>query len=229
MQCSNTTRGLSAYVDGAGSVDERRAMALHVSNCADCAVTVEQYENMRRSLRALPPQLPSAHLYTALQVVASKERARRQARLSFARSFMAWRDRTQLLLNNLMRPLALPVAGGVVSAMLLFGMLFPDFAVVLRVKEDLPTTFLTEASVKETAAVSISENELVVDLFVDENGKMTDYSIVRGANLLHDPLVRRRFEYNLLFTQFHPATQFGQPISGKIRVSFQTSKIDVRG
>ena len=36
--------------------------------------------------------------------------------------------RTGLTLKNMMQPFALPVAGGLASALLLFGLLLPDFA-----------------------------------------------------------------------------------------------------
>jgi hypothetical protein len=33
----------------------------------------------------------------------------------------------------------------------------------------------------------------------------------------------------LLFTEFTPATSFGQPMSSKTRLWFRTSRIDVKG
>jgi len=41
--------------------------------------------------------------------------------------------------------------------------------------------------------------------------------------------LRHSIENSLLFTEFWPATNFGRPIAGTIRISFRSSHIDVRG
>jgi hypothetical protein len=55
-----------------------------------------------------------------------------------------------------------------------------------------------------------------------------NYSIIGADGHTADQL-RRSIENNLLFTTFQPATAFGLPIAGKIRISFRSSRIDVRG
>jgi hypothetical protein len=186
---------------------------------------------MRRELLRLPIYAPSEHLKTALQVTASKERSRRVNRLTHAKAFAAWKEQVAFSLKTLMRPLALPITGGLLSAMVLFTALIPDFTVRARaVSRDVPTILFTEASVKDMMPIAIDQDsELVIELTVDEYGRMTDYEIVRGSNLLRDDLLRRTFENALLSAQFTPATAFGQPTSGKIRISFRASVIEVKG
>lgn len=231
MECSKLAHGLAVWMDGDATDRERREFELHLRECHVCAAGAGQYLRLRRELGALPRRTPSDHLRTSLRVLASKERARTLSRLNFAEAFAAWRERFSLTLGALMRPLAVPIAGGLLSAMILFGALVPDFTVEVHpVTHDVPTVLFTAASVKDMMPIAIdSDTELVVDLIVDEQGRMVDYSIVHGQNLLRDSRVRRTFEDALLAAQFTPATAFGQPTSGRIRVSFRTSIIDVRG
>ncbi len=229
MECLKSNRAIAALVDAA-EPREAQEMMRHVDACPDCAETVNDYRRVRESLRSLPVRKPSADLTTALRVIASHERKRRHARLTFAHSFAAWRDRAHLTLKNLMQPLALPVAGGLSAAMLLFGVLVPDLTFEVHpIHSDVPTGLFTSASVKDVYWPTIGEADIVVDLMIDDQGRFTDYTIVSGGSLLRDESTRRRFESSLLLTQFTPATSFGQPTSGRVRVSFRTSRIDIKG
>ncbi|HZT40482.1 MAG TPA: hypothetical protein VFA28_21510 [Bryobacteraceae bacterium] len=231
MECSRLARGLAVWLDGAGTDGERRNFELHLRECDVCAAGAKEYLRLRRDLRRLPRRAPSPHLRTSLRVIASREQARARNSVTCRQRFKAWREQASFTLGALMRPLALPVAGGLLSAMILFGALMPDFTVELHpVTHDVPTVLFTSASVKDMMPIALdSDTELVVELTVDEQGRMVDYSIVHGQNLLRDERVRRDFENALLAAQFTPATAFGQPTSGKIRVSFRTSTIEVRG
>ena len=109
-------------------------------------------------------------------------------------------------------------------------MLAPDFAFVRSVQNDVPTPVLyTQASVSYSVPLAISESEIVLDVHVNTSGRMTDYDVVRGQSLLRDSETRRRLESALLVTQFNPATSFGQPVHGKIRVRLVRDEIEVKG
>jgi hypothetical protein len=205
-------------------------MDRHVESCNSCAGAVNEYKRLRHSLRQLPRRVPPADLTTSLQVLASHERARRVARLTFASYCASVRDRLRLTVKNLMRPLALPVTGGLAAAVLSFSLFVPDLVAEARhVRCDVPTGLFTAASVKDVSWPIFGEAEIVVDVQVDDQGRLSDYSIVCGGPLLNDESLRRRFESSLLLSQFTPATSFGQPTSGKIRVSFRSSRIDIKG
>jgi hypothetical protein len=60
-----------------------------------------------------------------LQVLASRERARWNATKTVPLAFHTWAVNIKLAIDNLMRPLAVPLAGGLVSALLLFSLLVP--------------------------------------------------------------------------------------------------------
>lgn len=231
MECLNSGRAISAFVDRAECEQELQDITAHVVDCMPCSDAVADHRRIRQDVRNLPTLQPSEHLRTSLRVIASHERARRIRRLNFASAFAAWRDRASLAAKNMMQPIALPVAGGFLSAALLFTTLVPDFfsREVHPVSDDVPTVLFTDASVKDAIWPVIGEAEIVVDLTIDESGRLTEYKIVNGGPWLHDEGLRRRFESALLLTQFTPATQFGQPTSGKVRVSFRSSRIDIKG
>ena len=88
--------------------------------------------------------------------------------------------------------------------------------------------FLSRKSILDRIAEAAC-GEVVVDVTVDEAGRMVDYKIVSGFNFLTTAEVRRSLENRLIFTEFTPVTQFGQPISGKLRISFRDSEVDVKG
>lgn len=176
------------------------------------------------ALRNLPARTPPPGLRTSLRVIASRERQQILSRQ------INWRDRLDLSFKNLMRPLALPLAGGVFSTVALFSMcLVPMYPVHGDDSTDIPTGLTTEATVKQTAPIGGSCGDVVVDVTVDEAGRMVDYKIVSGFNGLTTDQVRRSLENRLIFTEFTPVTQFGQPMSGKLRISFRNSEVDVKG
>src|SRR5687767_12130421 len=106
-------------------------------------------QKVRHLLRGLPEREPAAELRMRLRVLASKESSRRRARVTWSQTVRTWVSDFSLLANNLMRPLAIPTAGGFVSALLLFGVLAPGLATRGAVAgQDIPTVLYTEPSVR---------------------------------------------------------------------------------
>ncbi|HYZ85724.1 MAG TPA: zf-HC2 domain-containing protein [Bryobacteraceae bacterium] len=227
--CGKVARNASAYLDHQFSAEEQRLFEAHQRECEQCREAVEQSRLNVRRLRALPMQRPSEELATRLRVLASHEAARRRSRVSFSARFAMWRSNLQLFTDNLMRPLAIPTAGGLFSAIALFAMLAPGLTRSVSLHNDVPTGLYTEASVKGTVGVGFSNQEIIVEITVDEHGSMVDYEITPGQPLANSPEVRRAIANRLLFTRFEPARTFGQPMSGKILVSLRASAIDVKG
>jgi hypothetical protein len=188
----------------------------------DRRATLLNDEVLSRVLRGIKPLVPPAKLSTSLRVLASKELSRRSSR--------AWLDRLQLFADNLARPLALPLAGGVFTTVVLFSMwLIPTYPIRAALGFDVPTGLTTEATVKGTGPIDAPGGDMVVDVTIDGGGRMVDYSIVQGRNVLNNVVLRRNLENMLLFTEFNPATLFGQPTASKIRLYLDSSHIDVKG
>lgn len=230
MNCHRVQRSLSAYADNALPAKEKVDIAGHLSDCRDCASLAQRLQLMRSALRALPPQTPPAELNAALMVLASRERARRVRRSTVGGLAGELAGTVRLWLDNIMRPLALPLAGGVLSAVVLFLVMAPVFAPpVYTGLNDVPTSLSTEAAFVSMGPFTLSDEDIVVDLTVNEQGRMVDYSTPNGQRWVKNPEIRKSVENALFFTLFSPATNFGQPASGKIRLTFRRTQIDVRG
>lgn len=191
-------------------------------------------ERLVQSLPALPARGVPTDVSVRLRVLASRERARQMSRRTFAARVESFRDRFQRVWDDLLSPLALPFTGGVAAAIVLFSMLVPAYplkAVPVAGVEpvDVPTVLTTEVGVRGTSPFATSSDEVVVDVWVDNQGRMFDYAIIAGAAVLANSELRRRLENMLLFTQFIPATEFGQPTPSKVRLRLGSSRIDVRG
>jgi hypothetical protein len=178
-------------------------------------------------LEALPvPPL----LAGRLRVLASHERISRLARVGLSDRVRRWVDRTKLWADNLMRPLALPFAGGVLSALVLFSMLVPTLAFQLNLRNDVPTALYTQASLSSLSEMAPytynDDNETMVEVTVNERGEVADYSLPRGQV---DRKLDTAIANILFFSSFKPATLFGRPTYGKVWLSFRRSHIVVRG
>jgi hypothetical protein len=191
----------------------------------DALLANEARDNaLSRALRSLPRRVPPPGLTSSLRVLASREQRRR-----IYGSGSAFADRLQLFGDNLMRPLAVPFAGGVFCTVVLFSMwLGPAYTVRASSTLDVPTGLATEASIRKTAPIAESTADVIVDIAIDGQGRMIDYSIVSG-NCVKDEAMRRRIEGMLLLIEFNPATSFGQPVEGRMRLSLSASHIDVKG
>jgi hypothetical protein len=190
--------------------------------------------SLAESVYRLPAKTPPAGLRTSLRVIASRERQRRIARRDLSSILRLVRDRVQLSCEEMVRSVALPFAGGVCSTVVLFSMFVVPAYPLLTHKLahnwlDVPTALSTESSVKSMAPFSAGDDDIVVDVAVDGQGRMIDYAIVAGASVLAKGDSRRRLENALVFSNFTPATSFGQPMVSKVRLWFHSSRIEVKG
>ncbi len=225
MSCHKIQNSLSAHLDGCLTDDERSEVLAHLGDCPACVQRVQQLAHVRTMLARLPSAAPPPEVTAALRVMASRERARVFKRRDFA---AYWTGRLRLFFDNLMRPLALPFAGGLVSAMALFTMLVPSIHVQADPRiADIPIPFFgTDPAVKEQAPYELSySTEVVVEVVVDGEGRAVDYYLPDGASV--SAQTRRKIVSNLLFTQFTPATVYGRPTLGRMFLSFTHTKYDV--
>ena len=135
-----------------------------------------------------------------------------------------------MAVENVMRPLAVPVAGGVFSAVTLFNLwVVPAYPAFARTGADVPTQLSTEARVKGFSSIGTAGEDVVLDVALDDSGRMVDYKIL-STGYMPDANSRRKLENLLVFqTTFVPATSFGQPTASKIRLWLSSSRIDVKG
>ena len=120
-----------------------------------------------------------------------------------------------------MRPLALPLAGGLASALFSFTMLMPNLGFLRTAVNDKPTALFTEASVENVADFgSRNSDDTLIEVEIDGQGRMVDYSVLQGQ-------MTSDVGNFLLFTTYTPATMFLQPTSSRIVI--RRSRIVVKG
>src|SRR5579862_3388658 len=118
--------------------------------------------------------LPQRKIPTSLSVKLRESAASARARISHPRApgfWSVWRVRLGLWANDLMRPLALPFAGGVLSALALFAIwLGPTYPLHAALKSDIPLGLTTEAAIRSMGEIGVSSPNVEVDVFLDGGG-----------------------------------------------------------
>jgi hypothetical protein len=228
--CRQFDRHQSAYVDGQLPAAVRQKLELHVRACPRCSEQERGLRNVRAALRTFPPATTPRDLRTRLRVVASRELSRRRAGVT---TWTEWRDALRMWVENMMRPVAVPAAGGVLSALLLFGMISPQLVArnTADATLDVPTVIFRDPTLTSTPLMGYELEDMEIELTIDNEGRLLDYAIPAShrAKIQKCPTVQRSLEQSLLLTRFEPARAFGQATAGKIRLRFRSSSIDVKG
>jgi len=236
MSCDNVQERVSSILDRTNAAAERENVLAHIESCRDCSAYLETQQTMRTALRNLnsPPAPPD--LAAQLSVLASHERERRLTRVSFAARLRAWNSRVQLVFDNLMRPLAFPFAGGLVSSIMIFGLLVPSLTfqhvfadqvlftyadgevVVIGPNGSYMSTDESENAPRLQRADAVApETANVVELTIDQSGRVSDWSVARGE-------LTQDLTNIIMFGQFSPATNLGVPIQSKLK-AFQIRNV----
>lgn len=190
-----------------------------------------ELSNLRNQLRAMPRVRPTEQQALQLRILASKERVRSLHYADWSSTWRHLRQRLSLHLDNIMKPIAVPAAGGLMVALSLFLLLSSVYPLrtVNAASFDVPTRLSTTASVKTMASFTSVERPVTLLVMVNNEGRAVSYSIEKGQEALQDEDVRRRIEQMLLFTVFTPATNFGLPRAGQVLISVDSNVILVRG
>jgi anti-sigma factor RsiW len=217
--------------DGRLEASVRRSLLAHQAGCRSCSEFAHRSQHQRRALRGLSPKAVPVQVAVGLRVLASKERARRSARVDWVARLGVWRGQARLWLNNLWRPLAIPAAGGVASACILFAALMPTFALQGGASADVPTAWYQSAEVNALSPFGVDADDVTLLVRIDTSGRVIDYNVPadESGHWRQDPELRRAVENSLLFMSFKPASFFGQPASDTIRVTLRRSRIEVKG
>jgi len=221
MRCSQAKSLFSPYLDGVLTGTQMIALSEHLDACEGCR---GQYASLRQTQRLLaavgkrkaPPDLP-----LKLRLAISREVAQ-----SSHPYFAGLRIRVEHTINAFM----VPATAGLASAVLTFGFLMGVLALPLQAgRPDVPLMLNTapqlEQSAFGSALSSIKGDSLVIEAYVDSNGRVEDYRVLSNPEEPKDlpPQVKNM----LIFTTFRPATFMGRPTAGTAVLSF--SKVSVKG
>jgi hypothetical protein len=181
-------------------------------------------QRLCRALRSLPARIPPAALTTNLRVIASRERKRFLDRRTLPQAFATWYQHSSVTFGQMIRNAALPVTGGVCTAVILFSTwLVPTYPLHAKTDVDVPTMLATSANVPH-AELRLSGGDAAVNFTVDNQGSVVGYDLVTGGDALQDPECLRRVQSELPLLRFTPATEFGRPIASRVRL--RLSQID---
>jgi hypothetical protein len=240
MKCNTVHTKLAGYLDdavtGAALVEERALIREHLEACDYCREELQRYRKLSVLLSRVPRNLPPADLAVRIRVAAAQAAPTQDLPSRMRRI----RDRAELLLDNVFRPLTVPATGGFFSAILVFAVvlqLIVPGITVRAVPNDVPLNILRPAELitlsdypsswaPEQHEVELSlPHGLLIDVTVDKNGQMAGYQIISGP---HSVDLRHQLDQMLLFSRFRPMMSFGRPTSGG-HVILSFSAVRVRG
>jgi Putative zinc-finger len=223
MKCTEIKKLFSPYIDGRVSGAEMRALTRHVEECAGCAREYAAMQRTQQLLGSLGPKKAPADLALKLRVAISHEAA--QARRPRFEGVL-------VRLQNALDAFMVPATAGLVSAVLFFGLLLGFFALPAELRAssgDVPLMLYTgpqlEQSAFGTSLGNMGDDAVVIEAYVDANGRVEDYRILSQPD--EAKAVLPQLKNLLIFTTFHPALSMGRPTAGTAVLSF--SKISVKG
>ncbi|MDE0126112.1 MAG: zf-HC2 domain-containing protein [Bryobacterales bacterium] len=217
MHCNWARDRIERYVSNDLGPIERALLRFHLTRCPPCLERYESRETVALEVAALPPRLPSRDLEVRILSAVSLERLRR------SQPRMRW-NRTKIKLGNLVRPVAVPAAGGLLVALLLVPALLSAFWTEPVVHaNDIPLRILAAPVVKAPVMTLPSpypvSRDLIVLAYIDHRGGVYDYKVASSEPL--DQRMRGQLANALLTSKFEPAQRFGQPIRGQRVILYQ--------
>jgi hypothetical protein len=240
MKCNTVRTKLAGYLDGAVTgaalVEERVHIREHLEACDFCREELQRYRKLSMLLSRVPRNLPPADLAVRIRVAAAQAVPTQDLPSRMRRM----RDRAELLLDNVFRPLSVPATGGFFSAIVVFVLvlqLIVPGITVRAVPNDVPLNILRPAELitlsdypsswaPEQHDVELSlPHGLLIDVTVDQHGQMVAYQIISGPKSVD---LRHQLDQMLLFSRFRPMMSFGRPTSGG-HVILSFSAVRVRG
>lgn len=223
LRCATARELLSPYLDGAVTGTEMLRVQSHLNECDACAREYRLLRQTQQLLTGVGRVREPADLGLKLRLAISREAAEaRRPRFEGLR----------LRVENAVNAFMVPATAGLVCALLIFGLVTAILAMPGEVQannQDVPLVLNTgpelQQSVFGTTLNSMDADSLVIEAYVDREGRVQDYKILSDAGASKEllPQVKRM----LIFTTFRPAMSMGRPISSKAVLSF--SRISVRG
>jgi hypothetical protein len=237
VNCEKVRKLLPGYLDGAvltGTWSDRHVtIGHHLESCEDCRDELRAYQVMSSMMSSVQRPAPPADLALKIRVAAA-QRLSDRTWLHYVRRA---RTRAELVLKNILEPLAIPATGGFTVAFVVFVMVCQllGLGVPLRAgSNDSPTNLLQPARLEALAPFPITGLEesghagphaLLVEATVNSQGEAVSYRILAGPDT---DTVRRQLDLVLLFSRFRPEMSFGRFTSGG-RVVLSFSDISIRG
>jgi anti-sigma factor RsiW len=215
MDCKQAKSKFSSYLDGAVGGHEMRDISAHLESCGTCHSAYLSLQRTQALLSSLGKRKAPQDLELRLRLAVQQERSRTAARMLQSLGL-----RIEHAINSFM----LPATAGLVTAVIMFGVLIGCFARP-QVGNDIPTSLYTPPRLAGGPyAIQGLDSPVLIEASVDPSGRVLDYRILSG----HDSeSLRVKIDNALIFTTFEPARAFGEPASGHVVLAFAT--VNVKG
>lgn len=214
LDCKIARRSMWDLAAGALADEERAALLEHVEACPDCLLHQMEAKSLRSGLNHLPVRAVPNLLNTRLQVLASRERQRAELRRDWKGRVRESSWRLIQLFDNLLKPFAVPAAGGLLASFLCFGIIVDSLQVSRDIGYDIPVGLYTEVMIDELTPFGFHGHDVMLQLTVDAQGKVTDFEVMQAEGSSVDEV--RDIGNLVMFSTFTPATRFGQRVSSKM-------------
>jgi Putative zinc-finger len=217
-ECSSIQKLMSPFIDCMVTAGEAELVESHLTACEPCQRQMQAYISVRNLVaRIEAPPVPEDMVLET------------RVRLSHARNnnFLV---RLENRLQNLFKPIVVPVLLGTSLTMLLFGVLLgsltsgstvlaqdhfdgqPLSPLFQPVHTDDPNWVRIASHDKQPL-----DEPLTIEAHVGREGRAIDYQVLHGPQ---SPEVNGWIRQVLSLAQFSPATAFGKPVESRIILSF---------
>jgi|ERR1041385_589551 hypothetical protein len=221
MTCLQAKAMLSAYLDGAVTGKQMITLDGHLRHCPVC---LKEYQALRETqvlLGSLGRAKAPDDLSLRVRLAISREAARQ------GRSYLGG---LVIAAENALRTFMVPATAGVLATVLIFGLVMGFLTMPVQADSaDVPLMVFTDPELQPSSfgvvLGPINEDSLVIEAYVDANGRVQDYRILSGPDKMKE--LSAQVKNMLIFTTFRPATSMGMPRPGTAVLSF--SKISVKG
>lgn len=223
MNCAEVQSLFSCYLDGAVSGAEMHAVSAHVESCATCEQEYRALAHAQRLVAGLGRKQAPTDLAVRLQVALAQARSE------------SWRERLdalQMRWSYAINGFMFPATAGLVSAILFFVLLIGYIAIPQQVEassaDQTPLMLYTPPQLNSSPFITTVGNidgSLVVETFVDAQGRVADYRIISAPNGTERLIPQ--LDNMLIFTTFRPAMNLGRPTASHVVLSF--SGVNVKG
>jgi hypothetical protein len=247
--CGSIRDRFSEYLDGALTGVSMQQVARHLETCLACNREFEDWRQMQQTLYDIGPAKAPADLALRLRVALSQEKARTpkhsletwqvrwsntlapfllRASAGFASAVLLIGS-TAVLIGAFAEPVEArdePSAAST-SPRFLYSMIESNSQTWNGLDKTAAGAEKSTAEPHDKAEVHTydgTENAVVVEAYVNSEGRVYDYKIISGPNT---PESRAQIETMLLFSVFEPARVFGEPVQGVAVLSL--SGIAVQG
>jgi len=212
--CVEIRRHFSDYLDDRCERESLRSIRFHLNYCASCREELEQLQAIQAELQALPRHRVPPELALSMRVHVSQRVHRNLLRQLWVRC------------ENALQPLLIPASGGVLTAIIFFGLLMGWQVAPASNIPDVPLQIVTPPRVRELAPINFNDGDQAVVVLgqIDAAGRVVGYRVLSGPVT---PELTRSLDRTIYFSLFYPATMFGRPTDGQVVLCLR--RITVRG